>query len=316
MRVRASRRHEWLQSPASALGQGPDADRKKNSAEGIQIQRALARQSRSLLPSDRQYQLPADGRLLRHAASCNDRPLLSGLVPDARHRPAALSRVYLLDLELLSRRTKRNSPQNLDAHFPLHAVRHGRRHRYLHTKCASGPGSHRWKENRICPHPKIQDRRQERHVRRQNVQKQSRLDSLRRSFSRNLFRSDRRLRHHQRKLRHHSISSSLRMGLSLHRLHVPRPNLLRPSPLWRQRPRNAPRRLRRPRILAFRLFVFRFTCTGSGVVYFAARSLPCNCAFAALTSPRSSLAAISVNSRKYRFAAASFPERSAATAAS
>src|SRR5882757_7595284 len=75
------------------------------------------------------------------------------------------------------------------------------------------------------------------------------MDSLRRSLSGDLFRCNRRLRHHQRNLRHHPIPLTLRLGLSLYRLHVPRPNLLRPSPLRRQCPRNAPRRLRRPRLL-------------------------------------------------------------------
>src|SRR5258706_16257934 len=114
---RAPRGHERFQSATSPLGQGPDANRKKNPAASLSFKRALARQSRSLLPSHRKRQLSVDGALLRDASSRDDRALLSRLVSDAAHRPAALSSFHLLDFQLLSRRAKRTSPQNLVAHL-------------------------------------------------------------------------------------------------------------------------------------------------------------------------------------------------------
>src|SRR6266851_1291096 len=76
---RAPRGHERFQSATSPLGQGPDANRKKNPAASLSFERALARQSRSLFPSHREHQLPINGFILRDAASRNDRPLLSRL---------------------------------------------------------------------------------------------------------------------------------------------------------------------------------------------------------------------------------------------
>ena len=58
----------------------------------------------------------------------------------------------------------------------------------------------------------------------------------------------------ERKLRHRAVPAALRLGLSLHRLHVARPNLSRSSPLRSRQPRNAPRRLRRPSFLTSESF--------------------------------------------------------------
>ena len=141
-------------------------------------------------------------------------------------------------------------PKDVVAHVSLFAVRHGHGHRHFRAQRASGAGSDRRKEKRIRAHAKIQYRRQARHVREKILQEQSRLDALRGSSARPVFFHDRRLRHHQRKLRHRAVPAALRLGLPVHRLHVPRPNVLRASPLRRQRPRNAPRDLRRSGLLA------------------------------------------------------------------
>src|SRR5438034_4315197 len=101
--------HERFQNPTSALGQGTDANRQENPPKSLEIRRALARQSRSILPPNRQHQLPADDPALYHVAASNDRALLSGLVPDASDRPAALSRLHVFHLQLLSRGAKRAS---------------------------------------------------------------------------------------------------------------------------------------------------------------------------------------------------------------
>jgi len=51
------------------------------------------------------------------------------------------------------------------------------------------------------------------------------------------------------KLRHRPVPAALCLGLPVHRLHVPRPNVLRASRFGRQRTGNAPRHVRRSGIL-------------------------------------------------------------------
>src|SRR2546422_2495586 len=155
VRFRASRGHERLQGTASALGQGPHADGKKNPPQSLEIGCALARQSRSLLPPYRQHQLPADDSAFHHVAARDDRAFLSGLVPDAGNRPAALPRLHLFHLQLLSRRAKRAAAQNLVAHVSLHALRHGNRHRDFRSQRAGSDRSAARQKKRICPYPKI-----------------------------------------------------------------------------------------------------------------------------------------------------------------
>src|SRR5450631_2645104 len=81
--LRATRGHERLQSAASPLGQGPDANSQENPAQSFSRQCAVAREVRSFFPPHRQHQLPADGAALHHAAARHDRAFLSGLVSDA-----------------------------------------------------------------------------------------------------------------------------------------------------------------------------------------------------------------------------------------
>ena len=131
VRLRAARGNERLQGAAGALGQGPDADGEKNSAARAALGRARAGQGRSRLPPHRQHQLSVHGGSLDAAAAGHDRAFLSGLVPDAVHRPAAVHRVELLDFRFLSRVAARPLSEDLEALDPLHAVRDGRRHRPL-----------------------------------------------------------------------------------------------------------------------------------------------------------------------------------------
>ena len=137
MRLRASRRHEQLQSAASALGQGAHADGKKNPSQDFQVRRSVARQGRSLFPSHREYQLPAHGPAFHDASAGHDRAVPAGLVPDAAHRLTAFSRFHVLDFELLSRRAKGASAQNLVAYFPIFAVCHGHGHRHFRPQRTS-----------------------------------------------------------------------------------------------------------------------------------------------------------------------------------
>jgi cellulose synthase/poly-beta-1,6-N-acetylglucosamine synthase-like glycosyltransferase len=72
-----------------------------------------------------------------------------------------------------------------------------------------------------------------------------------------VFFHDRRLRDHQRKLRHRAVPAALRLGLSLHGLHVARPNLLRAPAFWCQRSGNASRHFRRTGLL---ILYYREAC--------------------------------------------------------
>src|SRR5260370_1120445 len=181
----------------------------------------------------------------------HDRALLSRLVPDAGDRLAPLPRVHLFHLQLLSRRAKRAAAQNLVAHVSLHALRHGHRDRHFRSQRSGSDRSAARQEERICPHSQIQYRRQTRHLRQKVLQEQSRLDALRGSAARPVFFAYHRLCHLERKLCHGPVPATLCLGLPVHRLHVPRPNVLRASPLRRQRSRNASRHFRRSRVLIF-----------------------------------------------------------------
>ena len=68
-------------------------------------------EGRSRFPSDREHQLSADGSAFHDAAAGDDRALLSGLVPDAADRPAAVSGLELLDLRVLSDRAAGALPE-------------------------------------------------------------------------------------------------------------------------------------------------------------------------------------------------------------
>src|SRR5580700_1448058 len=128
MPVGAACGHEWLQSPASALGKGAHADRKKNPAQGFPRGCAPSRQIRSVLPSHREYFLSLDGSSVYHAASGDDRSLLPGLVPDAGDRSAPIPRFHLLHFQFLSRRAKGIAPEDLAKYVPLLALRDGHGH--------------------------------------------------------------------------------------------------------------------------------------------------------------------------------------------
>src|SRR5579862_253281 len=100
---RASGGDDGVQDAAGAMGQGPHPDRKKDSAAGHAQRRAGAYQDRSVVPPDGEPELSADDHAVGVATAGHDHSLLSGLVSDAVHRPAAVHGVYVFDFELLSR---------------------------------------------------------------------------------------------------------------------------------------------------------------------------------------------------------------------
>ena len=75
---------------------------KENSAARAAQRRAAAHQDRSLVSPDGEHQLSADDYAFGAAASGDDHPLLSGMVPDALHRPAAIHGVDVFHFEFLS----------------------------------------------------------------------------------------------------------------------------------------------------------------------------------------------------------------------
>src|SRR5438876_5763399 len=134
MRLGTAGGHERLQSAASTLGQRVDADGQENPSKSVPREGAGVCQSRGVLPSDLEHQLPAHDFAFRDALAGNDRALPAGLVPDAAHRLAALSGIDVLDFELLPGGAKRTAAQNLVAHVSLFAVRDGHRHRQIEKR--------------------------------------------------------------------------------------------------------------------------------------------------------------------------------------
>src|SRR5215472_18525105 len=143
MRLRTAGGHERLQIAAGALGQRVDADGQEDTSESVPREGYGVCQSRSVLPSDLEHQLPAHDFAFRDALAGNDRALPAGLVPDAAHRLAAFSGIDVLDFELLPGGAKRTAAQNLVAHFSVSAVRGGHRNRYFHALRAGGDRSAR-----------------------------------------------------------------------------------------------------------------------------------------------------------------------------
>src|ERR1700685_4078877 len=118
-------RDDRLQNPASALGQGSDSGLEKNSAQSFCERRLAPPKSRSLVSPDGQPQLSADDRAVRAFASRHGHSLLSGMVPDALHRPAAVHGVDVFHLQLLSGFAKGIISQKLAAFVALSSAAHG-----------------------------------------------------------------------------------------------------------------------------------------------------------------------------------------------
>ena len=89
------------------------------------------------------------------AAARDDRAFLSGLVPDAVDRPAAFPCLELLDFRFLHGVAARALSQNVEAHDPLHALRHGRRHRPFGAQRQAVLEAHRRHETEFARTPKF-----------------------------------------------------------------------------------------------------------------------------------------------------------------
>src|SRR5271155_571030 len=92
---------DGVQDTTGALGQGTDSSIQENSPEGACKRRASRGEDRSVLPPDREPQLSADDYPIGFADARHDHSLLSGMVSDALHRPAAVHGLDVLHLKLL-----------------------------------------------------------------------------------------------------------------------------------------------------------------------------------------------------------------------
>src|SRR5580658_2932485 len=102
MSSRVASGDDRIQDAASALGQRVDPGLEENTSAGVEERRIAAPENRSRVSPDGQPQLSADDRALGSADARHDHSLLSGMVPDALHRPSPVHGVDVLYFQLLS----------------------------------------------------------------------------------------------------------------------------------------------------------------------------------------------------------------------
>ena len=166
------------------------------------------------------HQLSADDCSGHHAAACDDRAFLPGLVADAVDRPAAIPGLELLDLRILSGVAAGALSQGLGAHGALSAVHHGRGHRTFGAQRQGRAGSARGNEIRVCAHAEIPHRRPGRHLAQEALPQSRGLDAMAGDRTGVVLRRDHRLRHPERKLPDRAVSAAVCVGLPLHRADV------------------------------------------------------------------------------------------------
>src|SRR5579862_828193 len=113
MSRRTARGNDRVQNAAGAVGEGTDSGLEENPATRAQKRRAATREDRGVLSPHREPQLSADDRAFGAADAGDDHPLLSGMVPDALHRLAAVHGVDIFDFKFLSGLAKGIVPQEL-----------------------------------------------------------------------------------------------------------------------------------------------------------------------------------------------------------
>ena len=144
-----------VQDAAGALGQGPDSDGKEDSAAGAAERRAAAHQDRGLVSPDGEHELSADDHAVGAAAAGHDHSLLSGLVPDALHRPAAVHGVDVFDFKLLSGLAARTVSAKLASGAALSAISDGAGDRPDDHQHESRDRSADRQEERVCAHAEV-----------------------------------------------------------------------------------------------------------------------------------------------------------------
>src|SRR5689334_11734084 len=88
---RTSSGDEFIQEPASPMGEGPDSNCNQIASSNSQKFAPMENQGRSILPPHSEYFLPPDDCAFVPASAGHDRPVQPGLVSDALHRSAAMA---------------------------------------------------------------------------------------------------------------------------------------------------------------------------------------------------------------------------------
>ena len=141
---------------------------------------------------------PADDFHVDDSAAGDDRAVLSGLVPGAGDRLAAISGLDLLDFVVLSGRRAGSLSENVEAHISVSAIRDGRGHRHCGAQRGGGDGSDCRQEIGIRAHAEIScgSGRRSRPARGSRKATQARgLDAVCGSAARTVFCGRRSVRH-------------------------------------------------------------------------------------------------------------------------
>src|SRR6267378_3614996 len=111
-----------IQDAAGTVGQRVDSGFQEDTSSGAGERRTPSRENRSLLSPDSKPQLSADDRPFRFADARHDYSVLSGVVPDALHRPAPVHGFDVLHFQLLPGFAKGTVSETLVAIAALPAI--------------------------------------------------------------------------------------------------------------------------------------------------------------------------------------------------
>src|SRR5436305_5005581 len=151
---RTSRGNELLQEPAGAMGEGPRPDRNQVASANPVEQAAMENQNRGVFSSDGEHFISADDRAVVSASSGDDRPIQSGLVPNAVHRPAPVARIDGLCFHFLPDLPKR-ALSRLASAAEIPAVLDVCWNRSIGQQLEGGYGSAAWNQEQLQENAQI-----------------------------------------------------------------------------------------------------------------------------------------------------------------
>src|ERR1035437_751756 len=220
MSGRAAGGNDRIQDAAGALGERVDPGLQENTPQGVRERRIAASENRSLVSPDGQSQLSADDRALGFAAARHGDSLLSGMVPDALHRPAPVPGFDVFYFQLLFGFAEGTVSEKLAALAALPATVDvvGNRADGHQYDCRAGSAG--GQADRLRPDSQVPRRIEDGQGRREKIPQTSGMGSMDRTPDRNLFRFSGLLRHRQRKLHHGSLPAVVRDRLLGHRADV------------------------------------------------------------------------------------------------
>src|SRR5208337_3685437 len=207
---RVARGNDRIQDAAGALGQGVDPGLQENTSSGVKERRIAAPENRGLVSLDREHQLSVDDRALGFADARHDHSFLSGMVPDALHRPAPVHGFDVLDFQFLSGVAEGTVSEALAEIPALPAAIDVSRNWTDHHQYDCRAGSAGWQADRVRPHSQVPGRIEEGQNLRGQISQAPGLGSMDRTPDRNLLRVRRLLRDRQRELLHHSVLAVIR----------------------------------------------------------------------------------------------------------